>query len=128
MTDARIGVVDQYLEALQSEDVDRLIDLSAPETEWHLPGRSTLAGDHYGSDDVRSFLTSFLARVKPIEFDPQDMLTSENHVIVMHNAVVGEGRTNVNGCLLFDIREGKVHKVFAVQLDLYAMDEILTGS
>jgi ketosteroid isomerase-like protein len=125
--DPRLAIIDRYLSAFEARDVPSLMALSSRATEWHLPGRSDLAGDRYGADDVRSFLEAFLPRLDPIDLRRQDTLTSELHVMVMHDAVVGPMRVNVAGSLLFDIRDGAVLKVFAVVLDLYAFDEVLAA-
>lgn len=128
MADPRLAIVDRYLPAFEGGDVAALMALSPPAAEWHLPGRSDLAGDRYGADEVRSFLEALLPRLAPIELRRRDTLTSEQHVMVMHDAVVGPDRANVAGCLLFDVRDGHALKVFAVFLDLYAFDEVLSGA
>ena len=92
-----------------------------------MPGRSDLAGTYEGSQEVQAFLSNVAGRIGKIDIRPQDTMTSEKHVMVIHDARVARGaRTHsLAGGFLFDVREGRVLKVFSFTLDLYALDELL---
>lgn len=128
MSNPRLSRVTEYLDALQSWEIPRLMELSADRPEWHWPGRSDLAGDYEGTEAVRELLSALAARIGPIDLRPQDTLISENHVVVICDPYVERGGKTYSlaGGFLFDVREDKVLKVFSFTLDLYALDELLS--
>ena len=48
------------LAAFQVGDMAGLAELLAPQVVWHVPGRSPLAGDHRGRDEVFGFFGSLM--------------------------------------------------------------------
>jgi hypothetical protein len=93
MSDSRLGRVTKYLDALQSWEIPRLMELSAVLPEWHWPGRSDLAGDYEGREAVRELLSVLATRIGPIDLRTQDTLISENHVMVVCDPYVERGGT-----------------------------------
>lgn len=103
------------------------MELSATRPEWHMPGRSDLSGTHEGVRAVKAFLSKMAERIGQIDIRPQDTMTSEKHIMVIHDARVirGAHTYSLAGGFLFDVREVRVLKVFGFALDLYTLDELL---
>jgi ketosteroid isomerase-like protein len=94
---------------------------------WHVPGRSRIAGDHRGIDDVLAY------------FDARRRLTDETFRITVHGVSVIDGRvvqlaggTAVrNGRELcwetvgvFRVEDGRIAEAWLVPFDQQAFDEI----
>ena len=125
--DPRVGIVLGYLDAFSRGDIDHMMQLSADDPLWVVPGRSYLAGDHRGQPAVAKLLGELRARLEPFELRPQDVLVSAKHIAVIHDmTAIREERSHaLAGGFVFDVRDGHVLKVFSFTLDLYALDELL---
>jgi uncharacterized protein len=56
------GLVKRGYAAFATGDMDTLRELLAPDIVWRMPGRSAVAGDHRGIDDVLAFFGMMMER------------------------------------------------------------------
>lgn len=120
-------VVRRGYEAFNSADMETLTGLFDEGASWHTPGRSGIAGDFEGRDAVFGQFGrfggdtggTFKADLKHVVAD------DDGHVVgVHHNSAERDGKQlDVDCCLLFEIRDGKVISGREHFFDLNAWDE-----
>ena len=82
---AAIDVMRRYLEAVQRGDWATGFGFFADDIVLHVPGRSSLAGEHRGRPAAEGYLRAALARAHGAEItvEPVDMLASEERVALI---------------------------------------------
>src|SRR6266852_3556797 len=55
------SLVRRAYDALETRDVETLVELSRPDVVWHIPGRSPIAGEYHGRDTVLAFMAHLAA-------------------------------------------------------------------
>ena len=93
---------------------------------WHTPGRSSLAGDHQGRDATFAFFGG-LAQGSGGTFrvELQHLLADDERVVgIQRNSAERDGKhLDVDVCLLFQLKDGRVTEGWEHYRDLYAWDE-----
>jgi ketosteroid isomerase-like protein len=101
----------------------------AADVRWHAPGRSPLAGDYEGIEQVlQHFARIFELTGGTFSLELHDVLANEEHAVTLVT-VRGEraGRQLTdNEILTYHIRDGRVSEVWAHHTDLYAVDEFFS--
>lgn len=74
-----------YLAAAKRGDWDTAFEYFADDIVFHIPGRSSFAGDHQGKDAAREYIQAIREhhRNGKIEVELIDMLTSEDRVALL---------------------------------------------
>lgn len=125
-------LVRELYRAFSEQDAQRMQELFDPEVVWHQPGRSVLAGDHRGLDEVFAFFGR-VAELSEGTFrvDLHDVVAADGHTVALHTGR-GEARGRVlegRNVLVMHCRGGRVTEVWEHHEDLYAVDEFWgTGS
>src|SRR6476619_1171798 len=85
---------------------------------WHVPGHSSLAGEHRGRENVLAFFAKSVQLALP-EFDIHDVVASEDHVVGILNVT---WRRNSDGgtfsdrvAQIFHLDEGKAIETWTVE-------------
>lgn len=114
-------------EAFNSGDMETLTGLFAEDASWHTPGRSPIAGDYEGRDKAFEQFGryggdtggTFKAELKYVVAD------DDGHAVgVHHNSGERNGKQlDVDCCLSFEVRDGKVVSGREHFYDLNAWDE-----
>jgi ketosteroid isomerase-like protein len=114
-------------EAFNSGDMDTLTELFDESAVWHVPGRSSLAGDHEGRDAAFAYFGrlgqetggTFQAGLQHLFADDED------RVVGIHtNSAERDGkRLSTDVCLVFQLKDGRVTEGTEYYRDLYAWDE-----
>jgi len=112
--------------AYETGDIAVLNDLFAEDVLWHITGRSQLAGDYKGRDQVFGFfgkLMELSGGTSKIEV--HDILANDDHGVAL---VTGSGSRNGNSFTgidvhVFHLRGGKVVEFWDSPVDQYAADE-----
>ena len=98
----------------------------ADDIRYHLPGRSPLAGDYEGPEQVlQLFARLFELSDGTFSFELHDVLANDEHAVALFT-VGGERagkQLNDNEVLVCHFRAGKVSEVWLQSTDLYAQDE-----
>ncbi len=113
-------------EAFSSGDRDKLAQLIAEDTLWHIAGKSPLSGDCQGREAVFGFFDK-LAELSggTIRIKDHDFLGSDEHTIALFQITASrEGKTlEANYCEVVHWRDGQVAEDWGVAFDQYAFDE-----
>jgi ketosteroid isomerase-like protein len=101
----------------------------ADDIRYHVPGRSPIAGDYEGTEQV----IQFLARVFELtggtfSSELHDVVANDEHAVALLT-IRGERagkQLNDNTAETFHFRDGKVSEAWFHQTDLYAVDEFFS--
>jgi uncharacterized protein len=107
-------------------DMDAVRKFFAADVRWHAVGRSPLAGDYEGTEQ----LLQYFARLVELtggtySLELHDVLANDEHAVALvtvRGERAGKQLTD-NEVLTHHIRDGKVSEVWSHHTDLYAVDE-----
>jgi ketosteroid isomerase-like protein len=96
------------------------------DVRWHLPGRSPLAGDYEGAEQVlQAFARLFELTGGTYTAELHDVLANDQHAVALFTSRAeraGKQLTD-NQVQISHIRDGKIAEVWIQSTDLYAQDE-----
>lgn len=108
-------------------DAEPVRALLTEDIEWHVPGKSPIAGDYRGIDAVVGYFARRrdLAR-STFRMVPKDAMVGEEHVAVLTDgsAVIGGVAWRWSTVGLYRIRGGRVAACWLLPLDQRAFDAI----
>jgi ketosteroid isomerase-like protein len=126
-----LALVDRLHDALgwfyAGGDVEPVRALLDKEVEWHVPGRSAIAGDYHGIDAVLDYFAKRrdLAQ-RTFRMHPGEILIGDEHIAVLTDgtATIGgvEHRWSTVG--LYRIREARIAACWLMPLDPVAFDAV----
>lgn len=113
-------------DAYSRGDMETINKLFADDIEWHVPGRSELAGDYHGKDEVFGFFGKLMERsggTSRVEL--HDVLANDEHGVALVTASGSRNGRDFSGNSVhtLHIRDGKVVEFWEAPLDQYAVDE-----
>lgn len=112
--------------AFNTADLKTLTELFDEGASWHTPGRSPIAGDHKGREAVFAQFGRYGGETKgTFKATLQQVLTSDDgRVIGIHrNTAERDGkRLDVDCCIVFEFKDGRVIEGREHFYDLYAWD------
>lgn len=124
--DENAAAVRRGYEAFNSGDMKTLTEIIDESVVWHTPGRSSLAGDHQGREATFAYFGrlgqetggTFQARL-------QHLLADDERVVgIQQNSAERNGKhLDVDVCLVFSLKDGRVTEGWEHIRDLYAWDE-----
>jgi ketosteroid isomerase-like protein len=79
------GVVNRFLGALATRDLDALVACFSPEVDWFIAGNEAVApwlGRKNGPDEVRQFYEQLWAAVEPLGFELAHILYDGDHCVI----------------------------------------------
>ena len=113
-------------ESFNSGDLDALAEIFNENVVWHTPGRSSLANDYQGREATFAYFSqlgqetggSFRAELR-------HLIADDDFVVgIQHNSGERNGKhLDVDLCLVFQLRDGRITEGWEHFLDLYAWDE-----
>lgn len=117
---ANAALLRRGYDAFTSGDLDTLSQLFDENAAWHEPGRSPIAGDYVGRDQVFEFfgklfeLSGGTFKAEPIDIFADDARA----VAIQHSTATRDGKTlDANDVVVYEMSDGKVRDV-----QLYAGD------
>jgi len=112
-------------EAFSKGDTDTLREVFADTIVFHQPGRSPLAGDYHGIDEVLGYFAK-IAQLSGGTFRAvlHDVLADHEHAVGLHTAEAERGGRHHSGrvALVIHVRDDKITEAWAHGFDLYADD------
>lgn len=114
-------------EAFNSADMQTLTELFDENVSWHIPGHGSLAGDPEGRDAVFAYFGqlgeqtggTFQAKLQHLLADDDGRVVG-----IHHNSAERNGKQlEVDVCLVFELKDGRVTDGREYYRDLYAWDE-----
>jgi uncharacterized protein len=112
--------------AYGSGDMDTINELFADDVVWHIGGRSPLAGDYKGKEQVFGFFAKLLEMSEGTsKIEVHDLLANDDHgVAVVTESATRGGREHVGNTVhVLHLRDGKVTEFWDAQTDQYAADD-----
>jgi ketosteroid isomerase-like protein len=112
--------------AFRTGDIATLRELFADDILWHVGGRSPIAGDYKGKDEVLGFFAQLAERAGgTFRVDIHDVLANDEHVVALVKGTAErEGKTlNDNGAQVFHVQGGKVTEEWFHPGDQHANDD-----
>jgi hypothetical protein len=125
MAHANEELVRRAYEAFSRGDVDTLRELFADNIVFHQPGRSPVAGDYSGIDQVLGFFGRLAERSGgTFRITLHDVVANDEHAVGLHSAEAErEGRhLHSRVALVLHVRESKITEAWAHVLDLSEND------
>ena len=125
--DENLAIVRRGYEAFNKGDLETLTEIFDEDAAWHLPGRSSLAGDHEGRDAAFAYFArlgqesggTFQAEVQALIADDADRVVGIQRSTAERNGK----RLGVGDCIVFQLKDGRVIDGRDHIDDLYAWDE-----
>jgi uncharacterized protein len=114
-------------EARASRDDEALSGLLDEDVIWHVPGRSAIAGDYRGLDEVLAYTRRRRDMVDgTFEITVHDVLANDEHgVVIATGRVTRSGKRfewRAHG--LYRFRDGQIAECWVLPEDQYTFDEI----
>ncbi len=112
--------------ALVAGDVESLVAFFAPDARAHVPGRSPVAGDYDGLEQILGYIGK-LGELSggTLRFEVHSLLADDSHgVALINDRAEREGRTlDVNNVHIWHLSDGKLREIWIYPGDVYAWDE-----
>jgi len=126
-TQRNAALVRRGYEAFNSADMPTLAELFDPSAIWHTPGRGPLAGDYHGRDAIfgqfgrYGMETHGTFRATLLHVFESD----DGRVVGLHHnsAERDSKRLDVDCCIVFALKDGRIIEGREHFFDLYAWDE-----
>jgi uncharacterized protein len=115
----------------EAGDLDLLGVVMAQDVVWHEPGRSSLAGDYKGPEEVLGFLRELKTRSDgTFTTEVLDVLSEPERAVVLQreSAARNDKTLDVIAAVEFEFHRGKITEVTVYQHDTYAFDEFWGNS
>jgi len=112
--------------AYSSGDIEVLNDLFADDILWHVAGRSPLAGDYKGRDQVFGFFGKLMELSDgTAKIEVHDLLANDDHAVALVTGTATRNGASFTGqdVHTFHVRDGKVVEFWDSPVDQYAADE-----
>jgi ketosteroid isomerase-like protein len=128
-TVACVDVVRSYLDAARRGDWNSAFGFFAEDMLVRIPGRSSFAGEHRGSQAAIDYIQSVRERYREgtIALEVIDMLASDERVaLLVQERFTRRGSTLViRRANVYRVREGQIVELSIFEGDQYLVDELL---
>ena len=124
--DENAAIIRRGYEAFNSGDMETLTEIFDEGVVWHVPGRSSLAGDYQGRDATFGLFGRLGQETGgTFRVDVQHLLADDERVVgIQRNSGERNGKHQaVDVCLVFQLKDGRVTEGWEHYRDLYAWDE-----
>jgi ketosteroid isomerase-like protein len=118
-------VVSAGYEAFANGDMETVAKLFAPTLSWHVPGRSPIAGDYTGPDEVFGYFGRLMDGTGgTFHIEIHDLLASNDHVVVLtRETAVRDGRSlDANLVHIWHLQDRQATEFWAIPADAQALD------
>ena len=126
-TEENAAVVRRGYAAFNSGDMNTLTELFAESASWHTPGRSSLAGDYQDRDGSFAYFGRLGQETGgTFQAELQHLCADDDGTVVGIHRVSGERdgkHLEVDCCIVFELKDGRITEGREHFNDLYAWDE-----
>ncbi len=129
MTHPNEELVRKGYQALASGDTDALQEQIADDVVWHVGGRSQLAGDYRGKEEVFNLFGKLIELTGgTFKLEVHDILANDEHTVALVKATAQrDGKAlDDNGVQVLHVQDGKVKESWLHPGDEYASDEFFS--
>jgi hypothetical protein len=120
-------IVRRGYEAFVARDAEGLREVLDPDVVWHVPGKSRVAGDYTGIDDVLAYFDSLMELTGGnFRLELQNVLTKNDLVVGLHHTQAQNGGHvyDEDELVVFRLRDGRVIEAWDVFPNLYSFDRL----
>jgi uncharacterized protein len=120
------GLLRRGYEAFNKGDLATVMSIFDEDIVWHSPGRSELAGDFHGHQQVTEFFGKiFEMSGGTFANEIHDILADDEHgVVLVRSTAARAGKAfDALGCHVWHLSNGKATEFWNLTLDPYAADE-----
>jgi uncharacterized protein len=122
-----VAIMRRAYEAFNTGDIDTLVGIFDKDAVWHLPGRSSMAGDYHGRDATLAYFGQLAQETGGTFRAELSHLAAEgdNRVVgIQRSTGDRDGRhLDVSDCIVFELKDGRMVDGREHFEDLYAWDE-----
>ena len=122
-------VITEYLAAARAGNWDTAYDYFADDIVFHIPGRSSFAGDRRGKEAAIDYIQSIRDhhRDGEIQVELIDMLTSEERVaLLVRERFLGKGEpVEIRRANVYRVEDEKIVEISIFEADQYAADALM---
>jgi ketosteroid isomerase-like protein len=115
-------------EAFATGDVDTMRQVLNPDVLWHAPGRSPLAGDYRGIEEVLGYFGRSMQTTQgTLRVGVEDVMANDRAAAVVQRTTAQRKGVSLDdlGVSVFGIQDGRVVEVWQHWGNPYAADEFL---
>jgi len=125
--DENVAIMRRGYAAFNSGDLNTLVELFDEGAVWHLPGRSRFAGDYQSREATLAYFGqlaqetggTFQAELQHVLADDEDRVIG-----IQRSTAQRDGkRLDVDNCIVFELKDGRVVDGREHFEDLYAWDQ-----
>jgi ketosteroid isomerase-like protein len=116
--------------AYASGDIDTIDDLFSDDIRWHVVGRSPIAGDYEGKEEVYGFFTTLMELTGgTAQLEVHDLLANDTHgVALVKSTASRDGRTHTSNLVhVFHLEDGRATEFWSHPGDPYGDDEFFSS-
>ena len=122
-----VEIVRRAYEAFNSADMKTLTEVFDENASWHTPGRGSLAGDRQGREATFAQFGRFLGDTGgTFKAELQHLCAGDDgRVVAMHHNIAERNgkHLDVDCCIVFELKDGRITYGRENFYDLYAWDE-----
>jgi ketosteroid isomerase-like protein len=126
MTHPNEELIRRGYDAFSAGDLETVLSIFDENIRWHVPGRSPLAGDYRGHDEVTGFFGTLIERSGgTFSVEVHDVLANDEHVVVLAVLRGERGGAPYAGMSahIWHVADGKAVEFWTASTDQYAADE-----
>lgn len=126
MAHPNVDLVRGGYEAFATGDVPAVLARFAEDISWHIPGRSAVAGDYHGHEEVLGFFGKLLeVSGGTFKLEIHDIMGNDDHVVALIKASAErDGRTHeFDTAHVWHVADGKATEFWALSTNPYEDDE-----
>ncbi|HXX72098.1 MAG TPA: nuclear transport factor 2 family protein [Candidatus Acidoferrales bacterium] len=123
------GVVRQLYSAFAQGDLKTARDCFADDAVWHVPGRSPLAGDHRGWEEIGDYLRKLVELGRgTLRAELTDVLANDQYAVALQHTTARRGSKglDVTACQVVRIRDGRILEMQGYYSDQYGIDDFFS--
>ena len=111
-------------EAMERGDLEEFFSYYTEDVATHVSGRSTLAGDYKGRDQLQELFGRFMEGMGEYSFENHAYLADDEHGVTLQRSKAARGgeTLEIAEAFVFHFRDGKISEMWYVPLDQAAFD------
>jgi uncharacterized protein len=125
--DENVAIMQRAYDAFNSADMDTLTELFDENIVWHLPGRSSMADDYQGRDATLAYFGQIGEKTSgTFQAELQHLFAGDDGRVIglQRSTAERDGkRLDVDNCIVFELKGGRVVDGREHFEDLYAWDQ-----
>jgi ketosteroid isomerase-like protein len=123
----KVAIMQRAYDAFNSADMDTLVELFDENIVWHMPGRSSMADDYQGRDATLAYFGQIGEKTGgTFQAELQQLFAGDDGRVIglQRSTAERDGkRLDVDNCIVFELKDGRVVDGREHFEDLYAWDE-----